>query len=424
MVFSPAASAVAFGMVFSLLTSTSAAAAVAFGGLDIVACVSGLRGAGDYDGSHCTVMGTTEFATNYTSVDRAGDPLWTTEFRFAHASSLLAFENAPFRYVPKYGGFDAAQIAKGGAGDEAVDLISGWAVIDENIYVFANVSSASSFSPELADKVWQRWFGSHGTTPPYAIAAGPFNTDCFNQVPDGSLAPTGGNCHSKPLRRTDLSASSFLRGIDVSHYQGTVDWSKVASSGITFGCAKATEGLTYVDNTFKKNWAGMRAAGLTRCAYHFARPASSPVDQAKHFVETVNQAGGYRSSKTLQLMLDLEATDGKSAADVWEWTQAFISEVKALTGRPGIIYTGYYFWRDSVGNPSDNLDSPLWLAAYTKKAPSVPAAWSSWTFWQYDDNGARSPGGPAGTVPGIAGHSVDVDYFRYDEATLARFCFP
>jgi lysozyme len=202
-----------------------------------------------------------------------------------------------------------------------------------------------------------------------------------------------------------------------------VDWGKVAASGISFACAKATEGLAYVDDTFAANWAGMRKAGLTRCAYHFARPAWSPTDQAKHFLNTVNQAGGYKSSKTLQLMLDLEKTDGKSAKYVWEWTQAFISELKALTGRPGIIYTGFYFWRDSVGNPSDNLDSPLWLAAYTRH-PTVPAAWSSgWTFWQYGDNGASSPGGPASTVPGIAGN-VDVDYFRYDEATLARFCFP
>ena len=70
-------------------------------------------------------------------------------------------------------------------------------------------------------------------------------------------------------------------------------------------------------------------------------------------------------------------------------------------------------------------DSPLWLASYTAPQPAgVPSAWSAWTFWQYDDNAAAAPGGPAGSVPGIAGHSVDVDYFRYDAATLQRFCFP
>jgi GH25 family lysozyme M1 (1,4-beta-N-acetylmuramidase) len=76
-------------------------------------------------------------------------------------------------------------------------------------------------------------------------------------------------------------------------------------------------------------------------------------------------------------------------------------------------------------NPT-NLNAPLWIASYTKTNPAgIPKAWSSsgWTFWQYDDNGASAPGGSPGSIPGIAGN-VDVDYFKYDEATLAKFCFP
>ena len=75
------------------------------------------------------------------------------------------------------------------------------------------------------------------------------------------------------------STSSYLRGIDVSHYQGNINWSKVATSGIKFACAKATEGITYVDPSFSANWVGMKSVGLTRCAYHFAHPKEDAATQ-------------------------------------------------------------------------------------------------------------------------------------------------
>ena len=223
-------------------------------------------------------------------------------------------------------------------------------------------------------------------------------------------------------------SSSMLRGIDVSHYQGTIDWHKVSKVPLmTFACAKATEGLTYTDAQFHANWVGMKAAGLVRCAYHFARLNENATAQAGFFVKTVNAAGGYKTGPTLQLMLDLESSPssaGLSPAHIWSWVQEFLGSIKRLTGRPGIIYTGYSFWDVNVGGPSSNLDAPLWIASYTHPAPhSIPTAWpSGYTFWQYDDNGASAPGGSAASIPGIGG-AVDVDVFKYDKATLLKFCF-
>jgi lysozyme len=219
---------------------------------------------------------------------------------------------------------------------------------------------------------------------------------------------------------------TWLRGIDVSRWQGAIDWPTVRSVGnITFACTKATEGLHYVDPTFATNWAGMHAAGIVRCAYHYANVSESPSAQAEHFVSTVS-ALGYRNSRTLQFMLDLEDTKSvRSPSAIWEWVQEFMGNVEKLTGRPGIIYVGYYFWVGNVGNPTNNLNAPLWLPWYTHPLPkAVPAAWpSGWTFWQYDDNGAAYPGAPAGKVPGVQGN-VDVDYFKYSFETLLKFCFP
>lgn len=135
--------------------------------------------------------------------------------------------------------------------------------------------------------------------------------------------------------------------------------------------------------------------------------------QANFFVTAVQNAGGFVNSSTMQLMLDLEVTDGQSPAAVWAWVQTFMATIEQLTGRPGIIYTGFYFWQDNVGNPSDNLNAPLWLAAYVAN-PQVPAAWGYWTFWQYSDTGS---------VPGIAGN-VDVDYFAGTIDNLRKLCFP
>lgn len=197
----------------------------------------------------------------------------------------------------------------------------------------------------------------------------------------------------------------------------------------------------------------MQDAGIIRGAYHFARPGSDAKTQADFFVDTVISAGGYNASRTMQLVLDLEAADDLSAAEVWAWVQTWTAQVKQRTGRPPIICeslvslsansiltlmhsctsdftradTGYYFWNDSVGAPTDNLDSPLWIASYTSPAPvGIPTAWKSlgWAFWQYDDNGATVPGGSSSAVPGISGN-VDVSYFQNsgNYPSLESLCF-
>ena len=151
----------------------------------------------------------------------------------------------------------------------------------------------------------------------------------------------------------------------------------------------------------------MKSHGIIPGAYHFAHPGSDPTVQANRFTSVVKNANGGTFSGLLQLVLDLEVTDGVSPAGVFAWTQTFVARVQAVTGRPCIIYTGFYFWRDNVGNPNNNLNCPLWLAAYvaeSQTASLTPVAWSGvgWAFWQYTDSGS---------VPGVAG-AVDRDYFR------------
>ncbi len=200
-----------------------------------------------------------------------------------------------------------------------------------------------------------------------------------------------------------------VQGIDVSSYQGNPNWTSVKNSGKTFAFTKATEGTTYVNPDFAANWAHMKSAGLIRGAYHYGHPGTDPVAQANFFYNTVHPTTG-----DLQMTLDIETTDGKNPTQVRSWIVSFINRIQALTGRPGIIYTGYYFWKNSAGNGS-NLNCPLWLAAYvTNPATYIPAAWSTWSFWQYTSTGS---------VSGVSGN-VDRDAWNGSVSQLDQLRLP
>ena len=203
------------------------------------------------------------------------------------------------------------------------------------------------------------------------------------------------------------SAIAYADGIDISHYQGTVSWSKVDDAGITFAFMKATEGTSYADPTLKTNWAGAERQGIYRSAYHFARPGSgSAVAQARFFV---SRAGTFQDRGDLPPVLDLEITGGLGPAALRSWVSTWLSTVEDLTGRRPILYFSPYFWIDHLGNSTAFTKYPLWIAHYTTSSPKVPGGWSSWTFWQRTDSGR---------VSGIGGN-VDMNRFNGTSAQLA-----
>lgn len=206
-----------------------------------------------------------------------------------------------------------------------------------------------------------------------------------------------------------LAQTSGLPGIDVSHWQQTINWSSVAASGKIFAICKATEGLTYVDPMFSTNWPAIKAVGMFRGAYHFGRPGSDPVAQARHFHRTVQPVTG-----DLPLVLDLEEIDGRTPTQVKNWTQRFAAEIRRRTGRPALIYTGYYTWRDDAGNSINNFDMALWMARWSTTPFPLPVAWSGWTFWQYSSTGS---------VSGIS-VNCDLDYFNGSQTTLQNYTLP
>ncbi|MGI8810133.1 MAG: glycoside hydrolase family 25 protein [Acidimicrobiales bacterium] len=202
-------------------------------------------------------------------------------------------------------------------------------------------------------------------------------------------------------------AASPIHGIDVSGWQGNVEWGAVRRSGRLFAFAKATEGKTFVDSTFAANRLGMAGAGLTlRGFYHFARPdRNSAAAEAAHFIRTVGPLGPGEVA-----VLDLEVAPGPGIGD---WAAEWLGLVAAATGRTPVLYS-YQSYLYSV--PTSRLTQyPLWVAAWGANDGTVPATlpktdrWSRWTWWQYTSNAV---------VPGVTGR-VDDSIFAGTPAELA-----
>jgi lysozyme len=204
-------------------------------------------------------------------------------------------------------------------------------------------------------------------------------------------------------------------GPDVSSWQhpagAPINWAKVRAAGASFAFAKVSEGTSYASRYFNSDLTAARAQGLYVGGYHFARPAlplSSAAQQANYFI---NLLGTTRLQGWLPPVVDLEVTGGLSPANLTAWTRLFVQTVAARTGRNPIIYTGAYFWRGFLGNPTGFAQYPLWMAAYSNSvsSPLLCGDWKASTFWQYTDS--RS-------VPGIVGPS-DASFFRGTRAQLA-----
>jgi lysozyme len=216
----------------------------------------------------------------------------------------------------------------------------------------------------------------------------------------------------------------YINGIDVSHFQGTVDWSAAKDSGITFAFTKASEGVGFTDSSFSTNMAAASSAGVLIGPYHLARPDSFNTDpndaanEANYFVNTI-QSYYQGANTTLRPVLDFEKLAGVgSTADektfLSNWLRNFAGVVHNRLGFDPIIYVNSNFAKNYL-EPDIN-QYPLWLAKWTDDTNSPPVAadsgiWSSWKFWQWTSTGS---------VPGIAGN-VDRDVFNGTAAELNQF---
>lgn len=195
-----------------------------------------------------------------------------------------------------------------------------------------------------------------------------------------------------------------LHGVDVSYYQGNIDWERVASSGIKFAFIRAADGFHH-DTKFTRNWSGAKSAGILRGAYHYFRGSKDGTQQANDFLNVVGDDLG-----DLAPVADVEELDGVSAATLKAQLEKWISTVQGRTCKTPIIYTSPGLWNGwHMGTTFSS--SPLWVANWAVSKPRVPSGWSDWTVWQYRSDAS---------VPGIPGR-VDADLFHGSLDELKAF---
>lgn len=252
--------------------------------------------------------------------------------------------------------------------------------------------------------------GLFGSAPPaVAPAATPTPTPRPTPTPTPTPVPTPPD--------TNTSPTAVLEGVDVSHWQYTIDWTKVAAASKKFAFIKATEATDFLDGNYATNRSGAKAAGLKVGAYHFAQPSTTAGDAVAEADWFIDQAAP--RSGDLRPVLDLERVNDLSTAALQDWVRAFLERVYQRTGVRGIIYVSPNFWKNNMGDTTwfaQNDYDVLWIANWTTGSqPTLPAnAWGAagWTFWQYTSDGA---------VPGIDGQ-VDLD--RFNGTDLGPYLVP
>lgn len=208
-------------------------------------------------------------------------------------------------------------------------------------------------------------------------------------------------------------------GIDVSHYEASIDWTQLMGSDVKFITIKATEAtdnsakLKLVDQLFAKYWKEAKAMGMMRQAYHFFHPKLDPIAQADLMIKVIEANGGLQDGD-LAPVIDIEPADGMTALSAAGADAAlvFLQKIESHFGMVPEIYTGVGFF-SNVPQPERFFRYSNWLAQYfgegSRRCPMVPAPWSNWIFWQTSDREA---------IPGVG--KIDSSLFNGSYADLKK----
>ena len=213
--------------------------------------------------------------------------------------------------------------------------------------------------------------------------------------------------------------SEIVTGVDVSQWQGHIDWGKLSTKA-KFAFIRSAYG-TYCDRLIQTNWADAKVAGIARGAYLYYYPMVDPGQQARAVIEALS--GDYGE---LPLVVDVEEPKVPCP-----WTDKMVADLKwcldileQFSGRKPLIYTGTWYWDAYLGSTAWANQYSLWVAQYRKDwtpaaRPTLPKAWQDadpakgYRFWQYSSTG---------TGPDYGAESVfiDLDVFNGSFDQLPR----
>lgn len=201
---------------------------------------------------------------------------------------------------------------------------------------------------------------------------------------------------ARPHPGVEAARQYPIQGIDISRWQGEIDWASVKAAGTRFVYIKATEGGDHIDPAFLKNWEGARRAGIPRGAYHFVYWCRPAHEQAVWFKQHIPN-----DPDALPPVLDLEWNGHSKTCPkkverslALEKIRLMLTELEQLTGKKPVIYTDITFHKDILEGEFN--DYPYWIRSTAAK-PEVRYHNRPWAFWQFTTTGR---------IPGIKG---DVD---------------
>jgi lysozyme len=183
-----------------------------------------------------------------------------------------------------------------------------------------------------------------------------------------------------------IPAGYSIHGIDVSRYQGKIDWNYLENIvegnkkiKITFAIIKATEGRSLKDPMFDTNWKNIGRTGLIKGAYHYFIPSRNPLEQAKNFIATVELKKG-----DLPPVLDVEVAGKQGIEKLKENIKIWLREIEKYYGVKPVIYSYIDFYEKYLMNDPELKNYPLWIAHYHKSKIKFN---TQWLFWQHSDKG-------------------------------------
>jgi len=218
----------------------------------------------------------------------------------------------------------------------------------------------------------------------------------------------------------------MIRGLDLSSYQPNIDFASLAELDVKFVFTKCAEGDNpHPDPTFRSNVDGCRRSGILVGPYFFVHPLPGldPRAQAEHHFALSGGVGA--AGIDLPPAVDIEwptpdkwAKYGCSAAQIRDWMNVYLDQVRFLWARRPLVYTYPDFAHNVQFSPHVGRDLDLWIASYNVRSwpvdtdrPVVPQPWKAARFWQWS----------GGTVQLPSGTRVDADAFLGTRAELESY---
>ena len=203
--------------------------------------------------------------------------------------------------------------------------------------------------------------------------------------------------------------ASPIHGLDVSRWQGKIDWDKVTTTQ-NFVYIKATQGVGYQSPASREMADKAAAAGIPFGFYHYATPGEDDcIGEVNYFIHTLKNE---LPQASLPPVLDFEENDTDLArGKMGLWASAFLKELEDRMDTQAIIYGSPGFLDHNLLPTHDLGQWHLWLAHYTvKDKPRIPVGWTDWLIWQYSDQGV---------VDGVE-NRVDMNHSRMELLHLLK----